>query len=74
MRYRRCLWSSRRSKTRLDFLDLSRIVQGKGLAQNGISLIVSMQAEPVRTVQSLRSLRVEPRECLCIGLNSERNQ
>ena len=40
-------------KTRLDFLGLSRIVQANGLVQikqNGISLSVSIQAEPVLTV------------------------
>ena len=51
----------RGSKTRSDFLGLSRIMQAKGLAQiqtgvqmveNGISICVSMQAEPVRTVRT----------------------
>ena len=55
------LWTSRRSKTRLDFLDPSRIVQANGLAQmetkvqieqNGISLSVSIQAEPVWTIHT----------------------
>ena len=60
-----CRWcrlqASRHSKTRLDFLLLSQIEHANGLVQietgvqieqNGISLSVSIQAEPVWTVRT----------------------